>query len=56
VTVAKVIKRGGPAVELYFNYRSEDNKVWDSATLKTKHSYKAFYPDGEGITIPVIGE
>jgi len=56
VTVAKVIKRGGPAVELYFNYRSEDNKVWDSATLKTKHSYKAFYPAGEGITIPVIGE
>ncbi len=56
VTVAKVIKRGGTGVELYFNYKSDDNKVWDSDTLKTKHNYKSIYPvDGKvGITIPII--
>ena len=54
ITVAKVIKRAGDGVELYFNYRSDDNKVWDSQILKTKYQYKTIYPDSEGITIPII--
>ena len=54
VTVAKVIKRAGDGLELYFNYKSDDNKVWNSSTLKTKHKYKAFYPDEEGIGISVF--
>lgn len=56
VTIARIIKRGGSNVELYFNYKSEDNKVWNSSTLKTKHKYKAIYPkDGEtGMTISII--
>ena len=56
VTVAKVIKKGGNGVELYFNYKSEYNKVWDSPTLKNKHNYKAIFPkEGEaGIIIHII--
>jgi hypothetical protein len=54
-TIATVIKRGGNGVEVYFNCRSEDNKVWDSRTLKIKHNYKATYPeDGNaGIAVPI---
>ncbi|GGM96212.1 MBL fold hydrolase [Dyadobacter beijingensis] len=56
VTVARVIKRGGHAVHLYFNYKSADNKVWDSRTLKQKHGYKAFFPASgkSGIKISLI--
>ncbi|NIJ54592.1 MBL fold metallo-hydrolase [Dyadobacter arcticus] len=56
VTIARVIKRGGAGVELNFNYRSEDNEVWDSPTLKNKHSYKAIFPkEGKvGLKITVI--
>ena len=56
VTIAKVIKRGGNGVELYFNYKSNDNNVWDSPTLKNKHNYKAIYPQegAAGISIPII--
>jgi len=44
-TIARVIKRGGSDVELFFNYKSEYNKVWDSPTLKIKHKYKANFPN-----------
>jgi len=56
VTLAKVIKRGGTGVELYFNYKSKDNKVWDSPTLKNKFNYKAIYPEEgqDGITVSLI--
>jgi beta-lactamase superfamily II metal-dependent hydrolase len=55
-TISRVIKRGGSNVSLYFNYLSNDNKVWNSPTLKAKHKYKAIYPDTgeEGISISVL--
>lgn len=55
-TIARVIKRGGLEVELYFNYKSTDNKVWASPTLKAKHHYKAIYPaEGEdGIIVSLL--
>jgi beta-lactamase superfamily II metal-dependent hydrolase len=42
--VARVIKHGN-AKELVFNYRSDENAVWDSAALKNKFGYAARYPD-----------
>jgi metal-dependent hydrolase (beta-lactamase superfamily II) len=54
VTVSRVIKRGGDQVELLFNYRSDDNEVWDSSTLKDKHGYQTTYPGGEGIVVSLL--
>lgn len=44
VAMARVIKYGGDRVQLYFNYCSRFNKIWDEAPLKHDHSYAAFYP------------
>lgn len=56
VTVARLIKRGGVWPEIFFNYRSEYNEMWDSRTLKVKHSYKTTYPTKRtaGIEIALI--
>lgn len=56
LTVAKVIKRGGADVQLYFNYTSDDNEIWASPTLQRKYSYKAMYPEQgtSGMTIKII--
>lgn len=43
VTIARLIKRAGPGVELIFNYRSKANEIWDSTSLKTLHNYKTTY-------------
>lgn len=46
--VARVIHWGGSRLKLYFNYRSEDNDMWDSDSLRDEYGYKTFYPrDGE---------
>ena len=42
--VARVLVHGGRDPELVFNYRSEDNDVWDDEALKTEHSYTTTYP------------
>ena len=50
-TIAWVIKRGGAAPELIFNYLSKFNEVWDDQRLMSQFNYKAIYPQKEGITI-----
>lgn len=53
VAIARVIKYGGEETQLYFNYRSRFNEVWDEATLKQNHDYKAFYPEGNDTSLVV---
>lgn len=37
-------------VDLYFNYRSTSNQVWDDADLAARWNYRTHYPsDGEGL-------
>jgi beta-lactamase superfamily II metal-dependent hydrolase len=50
--IARVIQRGGQP-HFTFNYRSEENEIWDHAGLKKKHGYTTRYPktNDEGISI-----
>ncbi|HPT25850.1 MAG TPA: hypothetical protein PLZ95_05475 [Bryobacteraceae bacterium] len=53
-TVARILKaRQGAKTQLWFNYRSDENGVWDAAALKKKWKYEANYPepDAGGIRI-----
>jgi hypothetical protein len=43
--VARVIQYGGPAAELVFNYRSEQNRIWDDPHLKHRFGFRTRYPD-----------
>ena len=55
--VARVIKFGraetGNEPKLYFNYKSEFNKVWDDDGLRFNHGYETEYPPAneEGILV-----
>lgn len=53
--MARVIKRGSPGKELFFNYRSEHTAIWDDEDLMAEGDYSATYPAGagEGIVIDV---
>lgn len=52
-TIAKIFKHNGPNLNLYFNYKTIYNEMWDDVDLQNKFQYNATYPDvGElGITI-----
>ena len=54
-TLARIVQECGPGVELWFNYRSDETKIWDDAYLKRRHEYQTHYPkEGEeGITVPL---
>jgi hypothetical protein len=43
--VARVIRYGGPDPTLAFNYRSEQNRVWDDSSLLKRYGYEVRYPD-----------
>ena len=42
--IARIIVRGGEPV-LCFNYRSDENKIWDDAKLQEQHGYQTVYGD-----------
>jgi hypothetical protein len=50
--IARVIKAGQKPC-LVFNYRSEENTIWDNAALKKQYGYTTRYPKAgeEGITL-----
>lgn len=54
VTIARVIKRANENVYLIFNYRSEENMIWDSSLLKLQYRYNTEYPTGDGINVDLI--
>jgi beta-lactamase superfamily II metal-dependent hydrolase len=58
--VARVIKYGrresnygGQPPSLYFNYRSEENKIWAREDLQQKYNFQAHFPDEgqQGISV-----
>ncbi len=51
--IARIVVGGGGEAALYFNYRSEENAVWDDAVLKDEYGYRTIYPDEEhqGLTV-----
>jgi beta-lactamase superfamily II metal-dependent hydrolase len=55
--VARVIKYGGARPTLHFNYRSEFNRVWESADLQQRYGYSARYPapDAAGLRLSLLG-
>jgi hypothetical protein len=38
--IARIIKYGGPGVQLYFNYDTERTRLWDDAELKRRYHYE----------------
>lgn len=47
-TIARILKaRAKAGTALWFNYRSEQNEVWDVSTLKKKWKYETNYPESE---------
>jgi len=45
--IARIILHGGSKPILYFNYRSEENALWDDAVLKDDYGYQTIYPHEE---------
>jgi beta-lactamase superfamily II metal-dependent hydrolase len=43
--VARVLLQEGEARVLLFNYRTEENEVWDEPELKERWRYRAVYPE-----------
>lgn len=43
-TIAWILKNKRGHATLYFNYRSDNNKVWDDADLKSEYDYETVYP------------
>lgn len=54
VTIARIIKRGGNQAKLFFNYRSDHNKIWDAQGLKTLYGYSTEYAEESGMKIELI--
>jgi hypothetical protein len=48
--VARVIKFGGDAPELIFNYQSRHSRLWDNASWMEVHGYSVRYPE---VSMPV---
>jgi beta-lactamase superfamily II metal-dependent hydrolase len=42
--VARVILDGGKSPELIFNYRTQENEIWDDTDLMAMYGYRADYP------------
>lgn len=43
--VARILTTNKLKKNLYFNYRSDENKMWESRSLARKHDYQVHYPD-----------
>lgn len=45
--VAKILKFGGSRKKLVFNYRSDENEVWDSVAWQNRYGYQTSYPNDD---------
>ena len=52
--IARIIDINGPDTELVFNYKSPQNKIWDSEYLRTEHNFKTKYPEKKDAGITVL--
>lgn len=51
-TVARVIKFGGKAPTLFFNYHSDETEIWADERLQRKHGFSTIYAKpGEALTL-----
>lgn len=53
VTIARILMSRRDPIELYFNYSSDRNKVWNTPGYQARFRYRAFYPaaGSEGATV-----
>jgi hypothetical protein len=53
--IARVLTAGGDQPQLFFNYRSKHNEVWDLPQLRERHEYTTTYPavQGKGLEVEV---
>ncbi|MCK7505467.1 MAG: hypothetical protein MZV70_16225 [Desulfobacterales bacterium] len=51
--IARVLTGSQGKAQLYFNYRSLRNEIWDSEELKGRYGYRTIYPESKdsGISI-----
>ena len=51
--IARIITENGPNVELFFNYISDENIIWQNDSLRSHYRYEACYPETgkEGLTV-----
>lgn len=51
--IARVVTGSQGKAQLYFNYRSPRNEIWDSEELKRQYGYQTIYPESKdsGISI-----
>jgi hypothetical protein len=54
-SIARVLCAGGTKPTLCFNYRSEENLIWNKTSLMREHKYKVEYPaqNEEGLLIEI---
>ncbi len=54
-TISRVLITSESKTNLFFNYRSKQNEIWDQAKLKERYGYTARYPakNKQGITVVV---
>jgi hypothetical protein len=54
-TIAWILKHKKGAAEMYFNYRSDWNGMWDNVELKKKYNFITHYPESDsGIEIQFL--
>ena len=53
IAIARILKYGGHKPDIYFNYLSKNNEVWNNPQLQKKYDYYAYYPtdDQTGISL-----
>jgi len=47
IAIARIIKYGGHKPDIYFNYLSKYNEMWNTPSLQKKYHYDAHYPASE---------
>jgi len=53
IAIARIIKYGGHKPDIYFNYLSKYNKIWDNTALQEKYKYDAHYPTDKQTSIKI---
>ncbi|MEA3491085.1 MAG: MBL fold metallo-hydrolase [Campylobacterota bacterium] len=53
IAIARIIKYGGNKPDIYFNYLSKHNDIWNNPILQKRYQYQAHYPSSEETSIVV---
>lgn len=51
--IARILKYGGDAKTIVFNYRTEFTEVWDEPTLREEYGYDVVYGEDGSVTVPL---